>query len=278
MVTSTFSSGSSGAALPTVRDGSWSAGQNPVSGPGDNWSRVRDQRLKGQTGRSVLMDRWAGRPGRGPTPAGLRGGRGDGGFAVGVVGIRVVGIRVVAVVGVIGVVAVQVVVEVEVVVLIVIVFVVILEVLIVEVLIVEVDLVVFIGFVFVGVVEVAILQVFFRGLTCDLLLDLSIGFGVFPVMLDDCLIDVLGALGVVGFVVVATVGRGHCLEHRMFAGSVDRHFGHCLLVGLALLGTPAPLAARLGFATGRRRGVDGIGVQRYSAAAAVRTRRRERLD
>src|SRR5271163_3248171 len=220
MVTSTFSSGSSGAALPTVRDGSWSAGQNPVSGPGDNWSRVRDQRLKGQTGRSVLMDRWAGRPGRGPTPARLRGGRGDGGFAVGVVGIRVV-----AVVGVIGVVAVQVVVEVEVVVLIVIVFVVILEVLIVEVLIVEVDLVVFIGvvfigFVFVGVVEVAILQVFFRGLTCDLLLDLSIGFGVFPVMLDDCLIDVLGALGVVGFVVVATVGRGHCLEHRMFAGSV----------------------------------------------------------
>src|SRR5271156_1242103 len=266
MVTSTFSSGSSGAALPTVRDGSWSAGQNPVSGPGDNWSRVRDQRLKGQTGRSVLMDRWAGRPGRGPTPAGLRGGRGDGGFAVGVVGIRVVGIRVVAVVGVIGVVAVQVVVEVEVVVL------------IVVVLVVEVDLVVFIGFVFVGVVEVAILQVFFRGLTCDLLLDLSIGFGVFPVMLDDCLIDVLGALGVVGFVVVATVGRGHCLEHRMFAGSVDRHFGHCLLVGLALLGTPAPLAARLGFATGRRRGVDGIGVQRYSAAAAVRTRRRERLD
>src|SRR5277367_4533975 len=104
MVTSTFSSGSSGAALPTVRDGSWSAGQNPVSGPGDNWSRVRDQRLKGQTGRSVLMDRWAGRSGRGPTPARLRGGRDDGGFAVGVV---------------VGVIAVEVVVEVEIVVLVV---------------------------------------------------------------------------------------------------------------------------------------------------------------
>src|ERR1700722_13066875 len=87
-----------GAALPTVRDGSWSAGQNPVSGPGDNWSRVRDQRLKGQTGRSVLMDRWAGRPGRGPTPARLRGGRGDGGdsgFAVGVV-VGVIAVEVVS--------------------------------------------------------------------------------------------------------------------------------------------------------------------------------------
>src|ERR1700750_1103169 len=80
MVTSTSSSsGPAGAALRTVRDGSWSAGQNPVSGPGANWSRGRDQRLKGQTGRSVLMDRWAGRPGRGPTPARLRGGRDDDG-------------------------------------------------------------------------------------------------------------------------------------------------------------------------------------------------------
>src|SRR5580693_4666460 len=182
MVTSTSSSsGPAGAALRKVGDGSWSAGQNPVSGPGDNWSRVRDQRLKGQTGRSVLMDRWAGRPDRGPTPAGLRSGRSagaDSGFAVGIV---------------VGVIAIEVVVEVEIVVLFVLILfvfvlfvvVLVLEVLVVEVLIiVEVDLdvfirVVFIGVVFVGVVEVAVLQVFFRGLPYDLLLDLSIGFRVF---------------------------------------------------------------------------------------------------
>ena len=114
-----------------------------------------------------------------------------------------------------------------------------------------------------------------------MLLDLSIGLGVFPVLLADRFIRILGGrrlVSVVGVVVMATVDCGHCLEHRMLAGRMGGHLGHLGLVGLALLGAPAPLAARLGFATGRRRGVDGISVQRYSAAAAVRTRRRERLD
>src|SRR5271170_1871021 len=81
MVTSTSFSGSSGPsgrrATRGARGWSGGVGQNPVSRPGDNWSRVRDQRLKGQTGQSVLMGRWAGRPGRGPTATGLPGGCGD---------------------------------------------------------------------------------------------------------------------------------------------------------------------------------------------------------
>src|ERR1700759_3090102 len=117
MVTFTFSSSSSGPCgslrAPRYRrcaGWSGSAGQDPVNGPGDNWSRVRDQRLKGQTGlatmqaerpeekpgnripRSVVMGRRPGRPGRGPPPAGSRG-RGDGcasGYVVRVVGVIVV--------------------------------------------------------------------------------------------------------------------------------------------------------------------------------------------
>src|ERR1700750_3467846 len=132
MVTSTFSSSSSGPcgslrAPRQRRCAGWSgsAGQDPVNGPGDNRSRVRDQRLKGQTGpatmqaerpeekpgnwipRSVVMGRRAGRPGRGPPPAGARG-RGDGcdsGYVV-----RVVGVGVIVVVAVL---VVEVVVEVE---------------------------------------------------------------------------------------------------------------------------------------------------------------------
>src|SRR5580693_4028676 len=165
MVTSTSSSGSSGPcgrrATRGARGWSGSVGQNPVSGPGDNWSRVRDQRLKGQTGQSVLMGRWPGRPGSGPTPPGLCSGRGEDGDIRFAGGVR----------GLIGVVDVQIVVEVEILVLVlvlvlvivlivvVLVIVVVIEVLIVKVLVlvvlilvvVEVDLVVF----FIGVLEVA---------------------------------------------------------------------------------------------------------------------------
>src|SRR5271155_455994 len=210
MVTSTSSSGSSGPcgrrATRGARGWSGSVGQNPVSGPGDNWSRVRDQRLKGQTGQSVLMGRWAGRPGSGPTPPGLCSGRGEDGDIRFAGGVR----------GLIGVVDVQIVVEVEilflvlvfVLVIVLIVVVLVIEVLIVKVLVlvvlilvvVEVDLVVF----FIGVLEVAIVQVFFCGLTRDLLLDLSIGLGVFLVLLADRFIRILGGrrlVSVVGVVV-----------------------------------------------------------------------------
>src|ERR1700761_235933 len=180
------------------------------------------------------MGRRAGRPGGGPAPAGLRSGRGEGGdgrFAVGVI----------AVVGVVGIFEVQIVVEVQVLVG---VFIFVL---------VEVDVVVFVAVVFIAVVEVAIVQVFFHGLARDLLVQSSIGFRVFPVVLADRFIDTLGGnrlVGVLGFVVMLAVGRGHGLEHRMFTGRVHRHLGDRGFVGLALLGAPAPLAARLGFAAG----------------------------
>ena len=64
----------------------------------------------------------------------------------------------------------------------------------------------------------------------------------------------------------------------MLAGRMGGHLGHRRFLGLALLGAPAPPAAGLGFAAGRRRGVDGIGVQHDAAAAAVRTGRGEGLD
>src|SRR5580693_6747637 len=239
MVTSTSSSGSSGPcgrrATRGARGWSGSVGQNPVSGPGDNWSRVRDQRLKGQTGQSVLMGRWPGRPGSGPTPPGLCSGRGEDGDIRFAGGVR----------GLIGVVDVQIVVEVEILVLVlvlivvVLVIVVVIEVLIVKVLVlvvlilvvVEVDLVVF----FIGVLEVAIVQVFFCGLTRDLLLDLSIGLGVFLVLLADQFIRIHGGRGLVSVVVMATVDRGHRLEHRMLAGRMGGHLGHRRFLGLALL-------------------------------------------
>src|SRR5581483_4664818 len=102
MVTSTSSSsGPAGAARPKCAGWSGSVGQNPANGPDDNWSRVRDQRLKGQTGRLVLMGRWPGRSGRGPTSAGLPGSCGNsrrfglGGVRAGVIGaVGVVGVQV----------------------------------------------------------------------------------------------------------------------------------------------------------------------------------------
>src|ERR1700758_5736122 len=50
-----------------------------AGGPDDNWSRVRDQRLQGQTGQSLLMGWRAGRPGRGAASTGPTIRRGDGG-------------------------------------------------------------------------------------------------------------------------------------------------------------------------------------------------------
>src|SRR5271170_7921188 len=156
------------------------------------------------------MGRRAGRPGRGPAPAGSRG-RGDGcdsGYVVRVVGVIVV----------VAVLVVEIVVEVEILVV-----VVVLDVLVVEVfIVVEVDVVVVIGVVVIGVVvitvvEVAIVQVFFGGLARDLLLQLTIGFRVVAVVLVDRFIDILDVCRLVGFVVMAPVGRGHSLEHRMFA-------------------------------------------------------------
>src|ERR1700684_2457776 len=106
MVTSTFSSGLSGSlgsprAPRNQRCASWSgsAGQSPVSRPGDNWSRLRDQRRRGQAGQSVLMDRRPGRPARGPAPTrwpGRRAADGDMGLARRVRG-RTAVVRVVAV-------------------------------------------------------------------------------------------------------------------------------------------------------------------------------------
>src|ERR1700689_849563 len=152
MVTSTFSSGLSGSlgsprAPRNQRCASWSgsAGQSPVSRPGDNWSRVRDQRLKGQTGQSVLMDRRPGWPARGPASTrwpGRRAADGDMGLARRVRGRT----------GVVRVVAVQIVVQVEDfinIIVIVVFFIVVLVVEVVEVLVVvEVDLV---GLVVLGV-------------------------------------------------------------------------------------------------------------------------------
>src|SRR5882757_8107393 len=130
MVTSTSSSGSSGPcgrrATRGARGWSGSVGQNPVSRPGDNWFRVRDQRLKGQTGQSILMDRWAGRPGRGPTPTGLPDARGDDADMGLVCGLC-------ARIGVVGVVDVQIVVEVEILVLVLVLIVVVLFVLVIVV-------------------------------------------------------------------------------------------------------------------------------------------------
>ena len=56
------------------------------------------------------------------------------------------------------------------------------------------------------------------------------------------------------------------------------HRGDRLLLGLALLRAPATPAAGLGFAAGRRRGVDRVGVQHDAATAAVRTCRGEGFD
>src|SRR5271168_1398352 len=137
---------------------------------------------------------------------------------------------------------------------------------------------VFVVSVVVAVLEVVVLQVFFQSLPRDLFLQLLVGVGVLPALITDRFILVIGVRRLVGVVVMATIGRGHGLEHRVL-GCVAGHLGDRRLFGLALLGPPAPpAAARLRFATGRRCRVDGIGVQHDPAAAAVRTRRRERLD
>src|SRR5581483_12481400 len=90
MVPSTFSSVFWRAA-PKVRGRIWKCRPKPkFTGPGDNWSRVRDQRLQGQTARySVLMAWRSGRPDRGPASAGPRRRSGENRRFVGVFDLQV---------------------------------------------------------------------------------------------------------------------------------------------------------------------------------------------
>ena len=101
------------------------------------------------------------------------------------------------------------------------------------------SIVVVIVVVVVTVVEVVVLQVFFGRLPRDLLLQLLVGFGVVAVVLADRFIVIIDVCRLVGVVVMATVGRGHSLEHRMLAVRMRRHLGDRRLLGLALLGPPA---------------------------------------